>query len=141
MSSPRSMVFERLADGRDRPISLICGQRTLNELHHHDKLAWLAAMHRNGRHAAARSTAPQVSIWRGACGLAHEAARSLLGSNMRGRRAYLCGPPAMIEACVATLLQGRLFERDIFTVRFLAATNVPPQAKSPHSQRIRDARE
>jgi ferredoxin-NADP reductase len=37
--------------------------------------------------------------------------------------AYLCGPPPMIEACIRTLMKGRLFERDIFTERFVTAAD------------------
>ena len=40
-----------------------------------------------------------------------------------GHKAYLCGPPPMIDAAITSLMQGRLFERDIFMERFLTAAD------------------
>ena len=36
---------------------------------------------------------------------------------------YLCGPPPMIDAAITALMQGRLFERDIFMERFYTAAD------------------
>ena len=36
----------------------------------------------------------------------------------------------MVEACIAALMQGRLFERDIYTEKFLSAADTG-QARSP----------
>ncbi|MFX6857677.1 phenol hydroxylase, partial [Acinetobacter baumannii] len=47
----------------------------------------------------------------------------------------LCGPPPMVEACIATLMQGRLFERDIYTEKFLSAADAG-NARSPLFKRI-----
>ena len=50
----------------------------------------------------------------------------------RGHKAYLCGPPVMIEAAISTLMQGQLFERDIYTEKFLtSADGAEALAKSP----------
>lgn len=135
LSSPRSMILDLLAEGCARPITLVYGQRTLDELYYHDELSSLAAMHPNFRYVPALSAEPDGSAWRGARGFVHEAAKELFGGDFRGQRAYLCGPPPMIEACVATLMQGRLFERDIFTERFLSAAD-GQQARSPLFKRI-----
>ena len=40
-----------------------------------------------------------------------------------GHKAYLCGPPPMIDAAITALMRGRLFERDIFMERFLTAAD------------------
>ncbi len=37
----------------------------------------------------------------------------------------------MIEACIATLMQGRLFEKDIFTEKFLSAADASQATRSP----------
>lgn len=50
--------------------------------------------------------------------------------NFAGHKAYLCGPPPMIEACIGTLMQGRLFERDIYTEKFLSAADAQ-KTRSP----------
>lgn len=48
---------------------------------------------------------------------------------------YLCGPPAMIDACIDTLMKGRLFERDIYMEKFLSAADAQ-QVRSPLFRRI-----
>jgi len=37
----------------------------------------------------------------------------------------------MIEACIATLMQGRLFERDIHVEKFLTAAQAQQGRRSP----------
>lgn len=65
----------------------------------------------------------------------HEAAKAHFDGSFAGLNAYLCGPPPMVEACIATLMQGRLFERDIYTEKFLSAADAAG-ARSPLSRRI-----
>ena len=36
----------------------------------------------------------------------------------------------MIDACITTLMQGRLFERDIYTEKFISSADAQ-QARSP----------
>ena len=70
--------------------------------------------------------------WDGFKGFVHEAASAHFKNDFRGHRAYLCGPPPMIEACIRTLMQGRLFEKDIFTEKFLtSADGSQALARSP----------
>jgi phenol hydroxylase P5 protein len=61
----------------------------------------------------------------------HEAAKAHFNNDFRGHKAYLCGPPAMIEVCISTLMQGRLFERDIYMEKFFSAADASQQLKSP----------
>lgn len=44
-------------------------------------------------------------------------------------------PASMVEACIATLMQGRLFERDIYTEKFLSAADAQG-ARSPLFKRV-----
>jgi len=81
------------------------------------------------------SDEPLQSDWQGFRGFVHEAARSHFDGDFRGVKAYLCGPPLMIDACITTLMQGRLFERDIFTEKFFSAADVQ-QVRSPLFKRI-----
>ena len=53
-----------------------------------------------------------------------------IDNDFRGHKAYLCGPPLMIDACITTLMQGRLFERDIYTEKFISAADAQ-QVRSP----------
>ncbi|MFA5682302.1 MAG: phenol hydroxylase, partial [Hydrogenophaga sp.] len=75
------------------------------------------------------------SDWDGFRGFVHEAAKAHFGGSFVGQKAYLCGPPPMVEACIATLMQGRLFERDIYTEKFLSAADAQG-ARSPLFRRV-----
>lgn len=130
LSSPRSMILDLLADGCTLPITLVNGQRSRAELYYHDEFEALAREHPQFRYIPVLSDEPADSDWTGARGFAHEAAVEAFGNDFRGHKAYLCGPPMMIEACIAALMQGRLFERDIYTEKFLSAADAQ-QVRSP----------
>ena len=130
LSSPRSMILDLLAEGFDRPITLVYGQRSREELYYHDDFVALAERHPNFRYVPALSHEPEASGWTGFRGFVHEAAKAAFDNDFRGHKAYLCGPPLMIEACISTLMQGRLFERDIYTEKFISAADAQ-QVRSP----------
>jgi phenol hydroxylase P5 protein len=67
----------------------------------------------------------------------HEVADALYARRYAGHKAYVCGPPAMVEACVRSLMQGRLFEPDIYTEKFLSAADAKQAvARSPLFRRL-----
>lgn len=132
LSSPKSMILDLLETGDTRPITLIHGARTRAELYYHDLFRELAQTHPHFRYVPALSEAQDDRSWQGARGFVHEVARELYAGDFRGNKAYLCGPPAMIEACLRTLMQGRLFERDIYTEKFFTAADASQaSARSP----------
>jgi phenol hydroxylase P5 protein len=131
LSSPKSMIDDLLAEGCTLPMVLVYGQRTRDELYYHEHFVDLAARHANFTYVPALSNEPESSEWNGARGFVHEAAKAHFDNDFRGRKAYLCGPPAMIEACITTLMQGRLFERDIYMEKFFSAADASQQLKSP----------
>ena len=131
LSSPKSMIEELLSEGCELPMTLVYGQRSQAELYYHAEFCELAAKHANFTYVPALSGEPDGSDWSGARGFVHEAAKAHFGNDFRGHKAYLCGPPAMIEACISTLMQGRLFERDIYTEKFFSAADASQQLKSP----------
>ncbi|VUZ28237.1 Phenol hydroxylase P5 protein [uncultured Comamonas sp.] len=135
LSSPRSMVLDLLAAGCDKPITLVNGARSRAELYHHDEFTQLARQHPNFTYVAALSGEPEGSDWDGARGFVHEAAKAHFHNDFRGHKAYLCGPPLMIDACITTLMQGRLFERDIYTEKFISAADAQ-QVRSPLFRKI-----
>ncbi len=135
LSSPRSMIVDLLEAGASRPITLVYGQRTRAELYYDDELRALAAAHPGFTYLPALSDEPKDSGWTGARGLVHEVAKAKFGGNFAGHKAYLCGPPPMVEACIGALMQGRLFERDIYTEKFLSAADAG-QARSPLFKRV-----
>jgi phenol hydroxylase P5 protein len=135
LSSPRSMILDLLDGGCSDPITLVYGQRTRDELYYDDEFRALAARHANFSYLPALSSEPEGSGWTGARGFVHEAAKAHFGGSFAGHKAYLCGPPAMVEACIGTLMQGRLFERDIYTEKFLSAADANAQ-RSPLFKRV-----
>lgn len=130
LSSPRAMILDLLEEGFDLPITLVYGQRIREELYYDDEFRDLAARHPNFRYVPALSDEPAGSDWTGSRGYVHEAAREVFENDFRGHKAYLCGPPLMIDACITTLIQGRLFERDIYTEKFISAADAQ-QVRSP----------
>lgn len=130
LSSPRSMILDLLNDGFELPITLIYGQRVRSELYYHDEFLELSQKHNNFTYVPALSNEPGDSNWNGFRGFVHEAAKNHFNNDFRGCKAYLCGPPLMIEACITALMQGRLFERDIYMEKFISAADAQ-QVRSP----------
>ncbi|WP_422097380.1 NADH:ubiquinone reductase (Na(+)-transporting) subunit F [Variovorax sp.] len=132
LSSPKSMVLDLLAEGCTLPITLIQGARNAEELYYRELFEQLADAHPNFTYVPVLSDLPEGSDWAGARGYAHEALKAHFANDFRGHKAYLCGPPPMTEACIATLMQGRLFERDIYTEKFFTAADAASAApRSP----------
>ncbi|MBN9206691.1 NADH:ubiquinone reductase (Na(+)-transporting) subunit F [Methylibium petroleiphilum] len=130
LSSPRSMILDLLEQGSPPAITLVYGQRHRGELYYHEDFEALAERHPYFSYVPVLSHEPEGSGWLGARGFVHEAAKAHFGNDFRGHKAYLCGPPAMIDACISTLMQGRLFERDIYTEKFLSAADAQ-RVRSP----------
>lgn len=130
LSSPQSMILDLLEQGCELPITLVYGQRTREELYYHQEFLALAQQHANFTYVPALSTEAEGSDWPGFRGFVHEAAKAHFDNDFRGHKAYLCGPPLMIDACITTLMQGRLFERDIYMEKFISAADAQ-QVRSP----------
>jgi phenol/toluene 2-monooxygenase (NADH) P5/A5 len=133
LSSPKSMIVDLLQRGSNQAIALFQGARSEDELYFADFFTQLAQQYKHFTYIPVLSDIPAGNSWKGARGFVHEELkrRYLAGehADFRGHKAYLCGPPPMIEACIATLMQGRLFERDIYTEKFLTAADAEAQAK------------
>ena len=108
--------------------------RTAADVYFGDEFRLLEEEHPNFRYVPALS-APDDQGWDGETGFVHEVAERLYDGKFAGLSAYLCGPPPMIEACIRSLMKGRLFERDIFTERFVTAAD-GESAKSPLFKRL-----
>lgn len=132
LSSPRSMILDLIDSGSQQPMTLVYGQRTAEELYYDDEFKALAAAHPHFTYVPALS---EGSGGNAAQGFVHEVAKAHFKGDFSGHKAYLCGPPAMIEACIASLMQGRLYERDIYTEKFLSAAD-SEQVRSPLFKRV-----
>lgn len=136
LSSPKSMVLERLGAGCSTPITLIHGVRTRADLYDDALFRELAAAHPNFTYIPVLSEHQPEDAWDGATGFVHEEAERHFEGLFKGHKAYLCGPPPMIDACVRSLMKGRLFEKDIYLESFLTKADAGSLAKSPLYKRI-----
>ena len=136
VSSPRAMILDLLEEGYAEPITLIHGVRAEADLYGRAEFEALAAKHPNFRYVPALSNEPEGSGWAGERGFVHDVAKRLYGGGFEGHTAYLCGPPPMIEACIGALMQGRLFEKHIFTEKFFTAQDAGSKPKSPLFKRL-----
>lgn len=136
LSSPKSMVEDLLESGCEHPITLVHGVRSAADLYFDELFRSLESSHPNFTYIPALSQ-PDGGDWDGETGFVHEVAERHFDGSFKGMSAYLCGPPVMIEACIRSLMKGRLFERDIFTERFVtAADGEESLAKSPLFKRL-----
>jgi phenol hydroxylase P5 protein len=118
------------AEGCTLPITLVYGQRSLAELYYHDDFLALAEKNSNFTYVPALSGEAKDSVWQGFRGYVHDAAIAHFNNDFRGNKAYICGPPLMVESCISSLMKGRLFERDIYTEKFISAADAQ-QVRSP----------
>lgn len=123
LSSPQSMILDLLQSGDTRTIYLFQGARDVAELYHRELFEDLVKQHANFRYIPALNAPKAEDEWTGFTGYVHEAVANYFEQRCAGHKAYLCGPPPMIDAAISTLMQSRLFERDIHTERFLSAAD------------------
>jgi NAD(P)H-flavin reductase/ferredoxin len=109
-----------------RPLVIVMGARTQADVYaqeHIDQLrrSWSGRFH----FEAILSAEPEGSNWQGKRGLVNEHLPALLGERFAEHSAYLCGPPAMIDACVSTLRSGGVLATRIHFDKFLDRSNAP----------------
>jgi len=116
----KSIVETALAQGMAQPIRLYFGVRDERDLYGEPEMAALEAAHKNFRFIPVLS-APGVSEGGGATarrtGFVHHAVAADLGDT-DGMKAYLAGPPPMVEAAAALLAARGLRREDIHADAF-----------------------
>lgn len=123
LSSPQSMILDMLEEKDDRPITLFQGARSVSELYNKDIFEQLDKEFDNFTYVPALNAPEEGDDWQGFTGFVHEAALAHFNGRFSGNKAYLCGPPLMIDAAIGALMQGRVFERDIHMERFVTAAD------------------
>lgn len=129
LSSPKSMVLDLLEAGETRNITLVYGARNRAELYDDALFRQLAEAHANFRYVPALSSPDPLDGWDGETGFVHEVAQRHFNGDFRKHKAYMCGPPPMIDACITTLIRGRLFERDMFMEKFISAADTATETR------------
>jgi phenol hydroxylase P5 protein len=137
LSSPQSMIKELLEEGDTRQIYLFQGARNISEQYNKELFTQLDSEFSNFHYVPALNAPEPEDNWEGFTGYVHEAVQDYFDDRFDGHKAYLCGPPPMIDAAITTLMQGRLFERDIHMERFFsAADGAEEQQRSALFKRI-----
>lgn len=113
----KSIVERALALALPQPIHLYFGVRTLRDLYLEQRFAALADRHANFDFAAVVSEGPSDGHRRG---LVHEAVAADFAS-FDGCKAYLAGPPALVEAATALFEQRGMRRSDIHADAFYTA--------------------
>ena len=123
LSSPQSMILDMLEEKDGRSITLFQGARSVSELYNKDIFEQLDKEFTNFTYVPALNAPEEGDDWQGFTGFVHEAALAHFDGRFNGNKAYLCGPPLMIDAAINALMQGRVFERDIHMERFVTAAD------------------
>jgi hypothetical protein len=119
-----AILEEAVGVGVNRPVTLLFGARTQADLYALDEIDEIARRW-NGEFTfvPVLSEADDDSAWTGARGLVTEV---LADSLLPGSHAYLCGPPAMIDAASDQLVDLGLQPRHIHADRFTTRADTQP---------------
>lgn len=119
--APVLSVLEHAAAVKDRrAIRLFYGARSRDELYCLDRINALTKRMPDFEFTSVLSHEPSDSCWTGARGLVTDHLAENVGDAF-GLEAYLCGPPAMIDAAVEVLTRVGALEQDIRSDRFVQA--------------------
>jgi ferredoxin-NAD(P)+ reductase (naphthalene dioxygenase ferredoxin-specific) len=121
----KSIVETALARDPARPIRLYVGARDARDLYLVEHFIALAARHGDFRFVSVLSEPGNGTVHR--IGLVQDAAAEEL-SALPGAKAYLAGPPAMVEAAHALLRARGLPGRDIHADAFYSAAEMAARA-------------
>ena len=105
MAPLRAMIHQELANGTTRKMRYCYGARSAADLFYVEEFEALAKTHSNFSWTPVLSDPAPGDRWIGATGFVHDALRTQLASHPAPEDCeyYLCGPPMMISAVLATL--------------------------------------
>ena len=105
MAPLRAMIHQELARGTTRRVRYFFGARSRADLLYSEEFEALAAGHDTFTWTPALSDPAPGDRWTGSTGFIHEAVRAELGGHPAPEDCeyYLCGPPVMVSAILATL--------------------------------------
>ncbi|MBX3531908.1 MAG: NADH:ubiquinone reductase (Na(+)-transporting) subunit F [Rhizobiaceae bacterium] len=105
MAPLRAMIHEQVDLGTSRKMTYFYGARTIADLFYVDEFEEIAASHPNFSWTPALSDPAPADRWTGARGFIHDVVRKVMATHPAPEDCeyYLCGPPVMISAVLATL--------------------------------------
>ncbi len=130
----KAMLTALLQRAPDHPVTLIFGARTKAELYDHDWLTNMAQRYRQFTYIPAISDEDVDASGACAAGRVDEIVRERF-PKLSGYKAYVAGPPPMVDACVAALYERRLFARDIYREDFYTQADHGQSVRGPLSRR------
>ncbi len=116
MAPLRAMIHQELGRGTTRSIRYLYGARSAADLFYAEEFEALAAAHENFTWTPVLSDPAPGDRWSGATGFVHETLRAEMSAHGAPEDCeyYLCGPPVMISAVLATLDRLGVEPRSIF---------------------------
>lgn len=119
MAPIKAIIEQAGAAGVERPLVYLYGARTAEDLYPEALVDALTARWKgNIRFVPVLSEEADGSAWSGARGFVTDFIRSIDEFELAGSHAYLCGPPAMIDAAVPILTNAGVRGRDIYYDKF-----------------------
>ena len=122
-----AIIEQGISEKRTEECTVLFGARSQNDLYYLERLGdlgnqWLGEF----QLVPVLSEEPSNSNWQGARGLVTEQLKSVAGRDgFVNTHAYLCGPPAMIDAAIAELTQLNIRADDVYFDKFLDASSMP----------------
>lgn len=120
MAPLRAMIHEQIGLGTSRRMRYFYGARSLADLFYVEEFDAIAAAHPNFTWTPALSDPAPGDRWTGATGFVHDAVRKAMEAHPAPEDCeyYLCGPPVMISAVLATLARLGVEPSSIFNDDF-----------------------
>ncbi len=124
--APIKALLEQLAiEGFKRKTVFLFGARTQKDLYCVDEMKSFEEQGKeNFEFIPVLSEEPEDSDWKGRRGMVTEFVTEAV-PDVKACQAYLCGPPPMVDAAIATLGEQGLGEDAIFFDKFLDASHLP----------------
>ena len=131
----KSMVRVATEEKLARRMTLIHGVHSQDDLYDYEFFREMERINPNFRYLPALSARNPEKEWIGEEGYVQDVLGRL--PSFKGHKAYLCGPPPMVDACLTTLMQGRLFEDSIYCENFFTEEDkTGPLKRSPLFRRV-----
>jgi propane monooxygenase reductase subunit len=128
--APILSLLRSLAErGIARPGTYYYGARTEADLFHLDELETLRGSIPGFRFVPALSESDRSTVWEGETGLITEVVQRS-EPELAGVDAYLCGPPPMVDAAIALLVQNGVPESRIYFDKFTTTANTEETSRT-----------
>ena len=124
----KAMIEDLLERDCQELITLFHGARNEQELYYANKFRDYEKEYKNFRYIPVLSN-KDLETWSGERGHLDEVAVKMYNNDFSGHKAYLCGPPAMLDSCITALMRGRLYERDIHIEKFFSKADLNSNSK------------